>query len=124
MKSKYSHAASIFPVDDPLATAVYYRDVLGFEIRFQWGDPPDYVVVNRDDEVSIHFSKKQDDFAPSTAHISLMIFVNDIDALYEEYQKTGANITNPIGDREWGMRDFDITDPNGFIISFGTEIPK
>ena len=120
----FSHAASIFPVDNPLQAAEYYRDVLGFEIRFQWGDPPDYVVVNRDDAVSIHFSKKQDDFAPSTAHVSLMIFVHDIDGLYEEYQKAGANITNPIGDREWGMRDFDIMDPNGFILSFGSQIKE
>ena len=51
-----------------------------------------------------------------------MIFVHDIDALYQKYQKAGANITNPIGDREWGMRDFDITDPNGFILSFGAEM--
>ena len=124
MKKLLSHASPIFPVDNPLSTAEYYRDILGFSIAFQWDEPPTYLVVNRDDVVSIHFSKKEDNFVPSKAHVALSIFVHDIDQLYKEYQKSGANITNPIGDRPWGMRDFDVTDPNGFILSFGMELSK
>lgn len=115
----FSHASPVFPVDDPLATGLYYRDVLGFDINFQWEDPPSYVVINRDDAVGIHLVKSQDGFAPSAAHTSLYIFVHDVDAVYGEYQKSGANITNPIGDRDYGMRDFDIRDPNGYILVFG-----
>ena len=121
MKKLFSHASVIFPVDNPLKAATYYKDVLGFTIAFTWEDPPTYVVVNRDEAVSIHFSKREDEFTPSSAHVALSIFVHDVDALYHEYQRKGANITNEIGDRPWGMRDFDITDPNGFILSFGQE---
>ncbi len=115
----FSHSSPIFPVDDPLKTAEYYRDVLGFDINFKWEDPPTYVVVNREDAVGIHFVKKRDDFKPSTEHTALFIFVNDVDVVYDEYQKSGANITAPIADRDYGMRDFDITDPNGFTIVLG-----
>ena len=121
MSKLLSHASPIFPVSDPLKAAEYYRDVLGFKIAFRWEDPPTYVVVNRDDAVSIHFSAREDNFEPSTAHVALAIFVHDVDALYDEFQTAGANISNPIGDRPWGMRDFDVTDPNGFILSFAQE---
>ena len=121
MSRLLSHSSPIFPVDDPLATAEYYRDILGFSIAFKWEDPPSYVVVNRDEAVSIHFSKRDDNYLPSRSHVALAVFVHDVDALYEEYKKAGASITQPIGDRPWGMRDFDITDPNGFILSFGQE---
>ncbi len=122
MKKLFSHASAIFPVDQPLESAMYYQEVLGFKIAFTWEDPPSYVVVNRDEAVSIHFSKREDEFIPSKAHVALNIFVHDVDALHEEYQKSGANITNEIANRPWGMRDFDITDPNGFILSFAQEI--
>ncbi len=115
----FSHSSPIFPVDDPLKTAEYYRDVLGFDINFKWEDPPSYIVINRDDSVGIHLVKKLDDHQPSKAHTSLFIFVHDVDAVYEEFQGSGANITNPIADRDYGMRDFDITDPNGYILVIG-----
>ena len=45
MKELISHSATIFPVENPLASAEYYRDKLGFEITFQWDDPPTYIVT-------------------------------------------------------------------------------
>lgn len=118
----FSHSSPIFPVDDPLKTAEYYRDVLGFDINFKWEDPPTYIVLNRDDAVGIHLVKKQDNIKQSTTHSSLFIFVHDVDVVYEEYQKSGADIISPIGDRDYGMRDFDIKDPNGYILVFGKGI--
>lgn len=115
----FSHSSPIFPVDNPLETAEYYRDVLGFDINFKWEDPTTYVVINRDDAVGIHLVKKEHDFQPSSMHPSLFIFVHDVDAVHEEFQKSGANIVHPIGDRDYGMRDFDVKDPNGFILVFG-----
>lgn len=119
-----SHASPIFPVDNPLETAEYYRDVLGFTINFKWEDPPTYVVINRDDAVGIHLVKREGDYRPSEEHVTLFVFTHDVDALYDEYQKSGADILRPLADREYGMRDFDIKDPNGFIITFGQGIDR
>lgn len=120
MQKQFSHAASIFPVPDPLEAAKYYEENLGFEIFFVWGDPAEYVVTNREDAVGIHFVKLLDDYRPSKKHVSLYIFVNDVDLLYQELKEKPVKIANPIGTREWGMRDFDIIDPNGYIICFAT----
>lgn len=119
-----SHSAPIFPVNNPVEAAEYYQDVLGFRISFKWGSPPSYVVVNRDEAVSIHLVKKEGQFQPSQHQVSLLVFSHHIDTLYEEYQKSGAKIISPIADRDYGMRDFDIKDPYGFILSFAQSTSK
>lgn len=119
LKNLFSHAASILTVADVPATAEYYRDKLGFEISFLWNDPPDYAVLKAGEGVSIHLSKSSNKNKTLSVHTAVYIFVHDVDALYKAYQERGINIHTPIGDQEYGMRDFDIKDPNGYILTFG-----
>ena len=113
-----SHAATVITVRDPERTAVYYQEKLRFDITFQWEDPPSYVVLKKEDVVSIHLTKGD----PSNYASSIYIFCHDVDAIYEEMVESGATITNSIGDREYHMRDFDVEDNNGFRLTFGTSL--
>ena len=110
MTSYYSHAATILPVHHVPELISFYRDKLGFELTFQWGDPVDYAVLKAAD-VSIHLTRRADNSAPSKAHVALMVFTTDVDGLYQELVKKGVAIKTEIGDRDYGMRDFDIIDP-------------
>jgi len=92
----------------------YYRDVLGFISDF--GDD-DYAVVWRDNS-AIHFVKS--DRSPSGVH--LFQWVRDVDACYKEVVGRGANVTVEPGDRPYGVRDFNVQDPNGIAIIFGQDI--
>ena len=123
MSKQFSHAATVFHVKDPLATAKFYRDKLGFSITFEWGDPVEYVVTNREETVSIHFSQRQGE-STAPAGASMYIFVHDVDALHEEFQQRSVPIHNPIGTRDYGMRDFDILDPDGHMLCFGTGVER
>ena len=119
MKGNFSHFAAVFPVKNPFKSAKYYEEVLGFETTFKWEDPATYVIVKRDNNVSIHFTEDpSSSFLPPKEHAMLCVFVHDVDAVYQELIKAGASIINEIGNREYGMRDFDIKDPDGFIICF------
>ena len=118
----FSHAAPVFPVDDVRMTADYYRETLGFEITFEWEDPVSYAVLKRGEGVSIHIVSRDDDTRPSSVHTALYVFVHDVDKIYEEYKEKGVEIVNDIGDRDYGMRDFDIKDPNGYWLSFSMGI--
>ena len=112
-----SHASPVFPVPDVKQTAEYYRDKLGFEIKFLWEDPPTYAVLKREG-VGIHLSKKADDFEPSGRHTAYYIFVYDVEGLFKEFKEKGVEILNEPQQREYGMVDFDIRDMNGYILSF------
>ena len=116
--SNFSHFASILPVDDIQKSIQFYRAKLGFELTFSWNEPVDYAVLKRGG-VSIHLSEKRDDFQASKTHTALYIFVEDVRKAFEEVQSKGVPIKTPLELRDYGMEDFDIVDPDGFILSFG-----
>jgi len=40
-------------------------------------------------------------------------------AVYQEFSEKKISINTPIRNREYGMREFDVRDPDGYIIGFG-----
>ena len=110
-------------VDNATETAEYYQDKLGFTISFLWGEPPYYAIVGRDDIVSLHFSEREDTTKPiAPSHV--YVFVADVNAVYEEYKAKGLKIFSPPEDQEYGMREFEIVDPNGHFLTFGQGIAE
>ena len=51
-------AATVFTVRDLGASIAHYRDVWGFAVIFQYGEPPYYACLCRD-EVAIHFAQQR-----------------------------------------------------------------
>ena len=49
--------------------------------------------------------------------------VNDADAFHEFHRNNGVEIVQPIGDREYGIRDYSVRDLYGYILSFGHRLP-
>ncbi len=87
----------VFVVPDVVASAEYYGGVLGFRILSYFLDPPVFVMVARD-TAAIHFGRA-DDCAPPLPNVArrgisvcAYIWVNDLDALYAEFQGRGAKI--------------------------------
>jgi len=121
----YAHHATVLPVRD-LATAVaFYRDRLGFEVGFEWGEPPTYAIL-RAAETSIHLSRIDppgDGEEPRPIHPTLLyLFTHDVDALHDAVRDAGAEIAFPLQDLEYGMREFEVHDPDGHRLCFGMGI--
>ncbi|WFU70645.1 VOC family protein [Bradyrhizobium sp. CB2312] len=110
-------SATVFVVSDIAASLAYYRDVLGFEVTFEYGQPPSYACLCRD-EVGLHLLA-----AAATkrlpGHGGLCVFVRDVDEIYAEVSRRGARLLNRPEDRDYGMRDFDVVDADGNQITFG-----
>lgn len=116
MSTKLSHFASIFPCHNPLETAQWYKDKLGFDITFKWEDPPSYVVTHKDDSISIHFSKTEKvDLQPCM----ISIFCYDVDAVHEELSENNIDRISAPETQDYGMREFDVFDPWGNRITYG-----
>ncbi|HEV8366566.1 MAG TPA: VOC family protein [Pyrinomonadaceae bacterium] len=112
--AQFIQGAPVLHVPDVQAAVGYYRDVLGFVSDF---GNDEYAVVWRDNS-AIHFLKS--DAIPSGVH--LFQWVRDVDSLYEEVRKRGAEVTVQPTDRSYGVRDFNVRDPNGVSIVFGQDI--
>jgi uncharacterized glyoxalase superfamily protein PhnB len=114
-------ATPILFVSDVSATAAYFRDQLGFEIGFLYGEPPYYGAVSRG-EACLHlrfvhapvFRKDLDEESLIVATIE----VDDVAVLFAELKARGAMISQPLQKQAWGGTDFYVRDLDGNQFSF------
>jgi predicted enzyme related to lactoylglutathione lyase len=121
--------APYFMVDDVVSTANFYRDKLGFTYERFWGDPPRFCMVRR---AGVTIMLSQHDGAapmrpnrlaePSGDAWDAYVWVDDADALYAEFKGKGVTIARAICDQEYGCRDFDVEDCNGYRLCFGADL--
>ena len=116
-------APSFVSGDVPAAIA-FYRDRLGFELRFAEPDAPFFAIVGRD-AVQI-FLKSEEGVAPApnrTRHRHLRwdayVYTADPDTLAAEYARSGVTFATPLQDTQDGLRGFEIDDADGYRLFFG-----
>lgn len=105
-------------------TISFYETVLGFKSRSNF---PNFASLYKDNVeimaiVPTAERDEEENFFPKPLLTgSIYIFMKDVDALWETV-KNKATIKTSICDREYWMRDFSITDNNGYEIVFGEDI--
>ncbi|MBV9962791.1 MAG: VOC family protein [Parafilimonas sp.] len=104
-------------------TIAFYETVLGFKSRSNF---PNFAALCRDN-AEIMFvvptgEPGDEDFFPGPQFTgSIYIFIHGVDELWEAV-KEKATIKTHIADRQYLMRDFSVTDNNGYEIVFGEDI--
>ena len=121
--------APYFLVEDVVATANFYRDVLGFEYEGFWGEPPSFCMVRRKGTIlmlsqvpSKGIVRPNHVANPHRHHLDAYVCVDDADALCREFETKGLRIVRGPCDESYGMREFEIDDCNGYRICFGHDI--
>ena len=104
-------------------TILFYQSVLGFTPTMK---SPQYSIVERDDQ-TIHFQKAASEEVMSCVrgHAEIYIEVSGIHALWEHVEtfKNRYRIRD-LFDREYGMTEFHIEDPNGCLVFVGEPTSK
>src|SRR5580698_7685599 len=93
-----TNAAPVLLVADVFATAEYYRDVLGFRFDQIYGEPPSFVIVERDG-ARLMFRQPREG-APQAFNAAItpnfpsdvFIWVDDVEALAKELGGRQAEI--------------------------------
>jgi uncharacterized glyoxalase superfamily protein PhnB len=111
-------AATIFTVRDLMASVACYRDMIGFDVTFQYGAPPFYACMCRD-EVSLHLRDANKNAEWVAGNGAIAVFVDDVDALNADLVTRGAKVPRAPWDYAYGMRDFDVADLDGNYLTFG-----
>ena len=109
-------------VRDVSASAAFFRDKLGFEIDFLYGEPPFYGAVSRG-AACLHLRfVHQPNFAELAAReVSLILAtveVSDVQGLFDELGQRGVEFAQAPTKQHWGGTDFHVRDPDGNVISF------
>jgi catechol 2,3-dioxygenase-like lactoylglutathione lyase family enzyme len=114
--TNWRRAVPILPARSIRASAEFYRDHLGFEIRLTESD---YGIIHRD-TVEIHFWGPSG-IEPTDSDTMLRVEVDDVDVLYEDCQRRDLVHPNaPLHDEPWGTREFAILDLDGHLITLFT----
>ena|ERR1700722_11505946 len=99
-------------------TLAFYRDILGFSAALQ---SPEYSIVERDGQ-TIHFMKaaSQEVLDCVRGHTEIYIEVGGIRALWEHVRAySNKHKIRDLFERDYGMTEFHIEDPNGCLIFVG-----
>jgi catechol 2,3-dioxygenase-like lactoylglutathione lyase family enzyme len=117
-------------VPDVKAAAQWYADTLGFEIvRF---DPeesasPLFALTALGDAVVMFMNEgfytgDREELASRGSGTDIRVMVPDVDAVYKRVRDAGGIIMHNIGDRDYGLRDFIMRDPDGFRLRFASRL--
>ena len=115
----------VFFTTDIPATVAYYHDKLGFECLGTWQDPPVYAIVARDRH-AIHFrcaaspTPNPDKYAEEL--LDAYLYVEDADALHEEFAARGVEVVRKLGNMPWNSREFVVKDCDGRLLAFGADL--
>ena len=100
------------PLTDVAAGLEYYRDVLGFSVNYA---QQDLAVMDRD-KARILLVARGGRF---TGIGACYVYVRDADQLHTELTGKGATVLGAPVSRPWGLREFQVLDPEGNEITFG-----
>ncbi len=113
--------APVFVVHDIAASVAYYRDILGFDVSFTYGEPTFYAGVYRG-SVTIHLQAANQTQRPA-GNSSLYLFVGSADEIHRELVERGARVLENPATYPYGMREFDVADLDGNRLIFGCPEP-
>jgi catechol 2,3-dioxygenase-like lactoylglutathione lyase family enzyme len=118
--AKMTSWAFVLAVPDLEKSAGYFRDVLGFKLR--WEEATDWRLVERDG-VRVILGHCPNDIRPAElgSHNWFgYLGVDDVDALRAELAGRGAVCSAPI-EQPYGMREIVVTTVDGHRIVFGQD---
>ena len=127
-KPAIRRAATIVPVSDLDQALAFYVDLLEFEADFV-SDDRDFAVVSRE-AVTLQLLVTDDPgaLAATANNISIYLWVEDVDGLYRDLaprlaQLPPSRVRSPF-DQPYGMREFHLKDPDGFLMFFGQDLDR
>ena len=114
--NRFDSAVPILNVRNVPDSIAYYVEKLGFRKEWDWGTPPTFACVHRD-EVRI-FLCQDGQGGPGTW---ISVFIHDVDALYEDYSRSGAIIRQVPTNFPWGLREMNVEDLDGHCLRIGSD---
>ena len=122
-RAELLRGAPYFPVADVAAAGEYYRAVLGFECEYAAGDPPIFAVYSRSGAPIMFRRVDQPSLiCPNERQggtWDVFFWVNDVMQLHAELAGAGATVVYAPVVQPYGMREFAVRDPNGYVPGFG-----
>lgn len=116
--------ACVFVTDFDRSLA-YYRDILGFEVEYTYGQPPFFGAVSRDGAA---FQLRHVDEHPwagvdrdTEQLLAVTVACTDAKTLFGQYDEAGVDFQMRLKQQPWQSIEFVVRDPDGNLIRFGSD---
>jgi catechol 2,3-dioxygenase-like lactoylglutathione lyase family enzyme len=112
----------ILPVADIDRSVAFYTEVLRFDVKFHF---PNYAILTTGSgSIILTRAESQSVMDDVMGHMSFYLELDAIEPLWAHVSqfKERYKTRDPF-DREYGMREFHIIDPDGCLIFVGQQIP-
>ena len=119
--SEFTKVRFVLAALDLARSTDYYTSVLGLAIDFT---APGWTFLSRG-SFRVMIGECTDPMPPAELGNHSWygyVTVSDASALFAEYQQSGAEFTQTLSDKPWGMREFGIRTIDGHRIMFGQEL--
>ena len=102
----------------------FYGETLGFPILEEWGGSDGRGTLFRCSSGGVIEVFEDSPHHPAEAPrgVKVAVEVENVDALYERVRQAGVPVLDPIGDRPWNHRNFEISDPSGLPLVFFAQL--
>ena len=113
------HTALLTPVLNvsSLRESIAWFEKLGWEKRWDWGDPPDFGAVGSGGSEIFLCEDCQGGRGEDGAW--LCVFVDDADAVHRHCVAQGIEVVMPPTDRPWNLREMCARHPDGHTLRIG-----
>jgi catechol 2,3-dioxygenase-like lactoylglutathione lyase family enzyme len=122
----FRSAVPVVATSDVAATVRYFEQTLGFKQQWIWGDPPVYagiraggamLYVTYDPDLAAVIQERH-------LHPDIFLWVNDIDSIYAQHCTSHAEITEELTARPWGVRQYVVREPNGYLLKVAESVDE
>ena len=112
--TKFEAVTPRLPVSDVERALTFYVEKLGFALGWKWGCPVTHANVCRDSIALDLIATPAERQGTAMTYVQL----SGVDAYFSELKRRNVASTD-IGNRPYGMRDFEVVDPYGNRLAFG-----
>jgi catechol 2,3-dioxygenase-like lactoylglutathione lyase family enzyme len=106
---------AVLCVSDLAASITFYTAKLGFSLDFTLSEPSSFAGVSFGDNAQLFLQKRP----PQPDGCGLYYVVDNADAMCDRCRSAGLIIAAEPADRDYGLRDFSVRDPDGYYLTFG-----
>lgn len=117
---EFQSATPVLRSGDYARSRAFYADKLGFVVVEEGGTPARFGIFERGRAV-LFVDAWHGPPAATTGGWQAYLHVGDVDTLCTACRAAGVEITRDVTDTVYGMREFEIADPDGNVICFGTD---
>ena len=122
---QYQKVTANLMVSDMDASIRFYVDVLGLERQITVPEQPPFVFVAvGTGKVEIFLNRDEPPGKAKPGGISLYVELQSLDQLLARMQQHKIRIEIPLNETFYGMREFAVLDPDGYLLIFAERIAK